>query len=171
MKKREYLSWHDFYAFLPTNLVLIHIQTPSDLTQTIQTIQTPQDLDIVMQYGALKENAISEYHGLISFLPTDLVLMPPETPSDPIQTLPDTIQTPQDIGIFMQYRALEEKAYFWPKVCGLLGKLDQGTLGMSDPSQVNLHQGHQGHQAIRTTRAIRATNKKMMKTMENNEKL
>ena len=55
-------------------------------------------------------------------------------------------------------------------------KLDQGTLGMSDPSQVNLHQGHQGHQghqAIRTTRAIRATknNKKMMKTMENNEKL
>ena len=53
----------------------------------------------------------------------------------------------------------------------LLVKLDQGTLGMSDPSQVNLHQGHQGHQAIRTTRAIRATNKKMMKTMENNEKL
>ena len=48
-------------------------------------------------------------------------------------------------------------------------KLDQGTLGMSDPSQVNLHQGHQGHQAIRTTRAIRATknNKTMMKTMEN----
>ena len=42
---------------------------------------------------------------------------------------------------------------------------------MSDPSQVNLHQGHQGHQAIRTTRAIRATNKKMMRTMENNEKL
>ena len=33
-----------------------------------------------------------------------------QTPSDPIQTLPDTIQTPQDIGIFMQYRALEEKA-------------------------------------------------------------
>ena len=52
-------------------------------------------------------------------------------------------------------------------------KLDQGTLGMSDPSQVNLHQGHQGHQAIRTTRAIRATknNKKLMKTMENYENL
>ena len=49
-------------------------------------------------------------------------------------------------------------------------KLDQGTLGMSDPSQVNLHQGHQGHQghqAIRTTK----NNKKLMKTMENNEKL
>ena len=45
-------------------------------------------------------------------------------------------------------------------------KLDQGTLGMSDPSQVNLHQGHQGHQghqAIRTTK----TNKK---TDENNGK-
>ena len=58
-----------------------------------------------------------------------------------------------------------------PKVFRRWEKLDQGTLGMSDPSQVNLHQGHQGHQAIRTTRAIRATNKKMMKTMENNEKL
>ena len=86
-KKREYLSWHDFYTFLPTDLVLIHIQTPSDLTQTLpDTIQTPQDIDIVMQYGALKENAISEYHGLIYFLPTDLVLMPPKTPSDTIQT-------------------------------------------------------------------------------------
>ena len=57
-------------------------------------------------------------------------------------------------------------------------KLDQGTLGMSDPSQVNLHQGHQGHQAIRTTRATRATrviratknNEKLIKTMENDEK-
>ena len=67
-KKREYLSWHDFYTFLPTDLVLIHIQTPSDLTQTLtDTIQTPQDIDIVMQYGALKENAISEYHGQYIF--------------------------------------------------------------------------------------------------------
>ena len=57
-------------------------------------------------------------------------------------------------------------------------RLDQGTLGMSDPSQVNLHQGHQGHQAIRTTRATRATrviratknNEKLIKTMENDEK-
>ena len=83
-KIRAYLIWHD-YTFLPTDLVLIHTQTPSDLTQTLpDTIQTPQDIDIVMQYGALKENAISEYHGLIYFLPTDLVLMPPKTPSDTI---------------------------------------------------------------------------------------
>ena len=43
-KKRDYLSWHD-YTFLPTDLVLIHTQTPSDLTQTLpDTIQTPQDI-------------------------------------------------------------------------------------------------------------------------------
>ena len=43
-KKRDYLSWHD-YTFLPTNLVLIHFQTPSDLTKTLpDTIQTPQDI-------------------------------------------------------------------------------------------------------------------------------
>ena len=84
-KKGQYLSWHDFYTFLPTDLVLMHPQTPLDPIQTLpDTIQTPQDIDIVMQYGALKENAISEYHGLIYFLPTDLVLMPPKTPSDTI---------------------------------------------------------------------------------------
>ena len=84
-KERQYLSWHDFYTFLPTDLVLIHPQTPPDPSQTLpDTIQTPQDIDIVMQYRALKENAISEYHGLIYFLPTDLVLMPPQTPSDTI---------------------------------------------------------------------------------------
>ena len=33
---------------------------------------------------------------------------------------------------------------------GSIGKLDQGPLGMSDTSQVNLHQGHQSHRAIRT---------------------
>jgi len=43
-------------------------------------------------------------------VPKYFALIHPQTPSDPIQTLPDTIQTPQDIGIFIQYRALEEKA-------------------------------------------------------------
>ena len=50
-------------------------------------------------------------------------------------------------------------------------KLDQGTLGMSDPSQVNLHQGHQDHQdhqVIRTTRAIRAT--RVIRATKNNGK-
>ena len=87
-KKGQYLSWHDFYTFLPTDLVLMHPQTPLDPIQTLpDTIQTPQDIDIFfMQYRALEEKVISEYHGLIYFLPTDLVLMPPQTPSDTIQT-------------------------------------------------------------------------------------
>ena len=41
-------------------------------------------------------------------MPKYFALIHPQTPSDPIQTLPDTIHTPQDIGIFIQYRALEE---------------------------------------------------------------
>ena len=65
-KKGQYLSWHDFYTFLPTDLVLMHPQTPLDPIQTLpDTIQTPQD--IFMQYRALEEKVISEYHGLIYF--------------------------------------------------------------------------------------------------------
>ena len=47
-------------------------------------------------------------------------------------------------------------------------KLDQGTLGMSDPPQVNLHQGHQGHQATRVIRANK-NNEKLIKPLENDE--
>ena len=65
-KKGQYLSWHDFYTFLPTDLVIMHPQTPLDPIQTLpDTIQTPQD--IFMQYRALEEKVISEYHGLIYF--------------------------------------------------------------------------------------------------------
>ena len=116
-KKRDYLSWHD-YTFLPTNLVLIHFQTPSDLTQTLpDTIQTPQDIDSVLQYRALKENPISEYYGLIYFLPTDLVLMPPQTPSDTILTLSkhpqsNTTQTSTDIDVFFCNRGYWKKGQY-----------------------------------------------------------
>ena len=65
-KKRQYLSWHDFYTFLQTDLVLIHPQTHSDSIQTpTDTIQTPPGIGIFMQYRALEEKTISEYHDLI----------------------------------------------------------------------------------------------------------
>ena len=47
-----------------------------------------------MQYRALEEKAISEYHDLIHFFLTDLVLMPPQTPSDTIQISSRHPQTP-----------------------------------------------------------------------------
>ena len=52
-KERQYLSWHDFYTFLPTDLVLIHPQTYSDSIQTpSDTIQTPPGIGLFMQYKA-----------------------------------------------------------------------------------------------------------------------
>ena len=78
---------------MPKYFVLIHPQTPSDPIQTLpDTIQTPQDIGIFMQYR--EEKAISEYHDLYIFLTTDLVLMPPQTPSDTIQLSSRHPQTP-----------------------------------------------------------------------------
>ena len=87
---------------MPKYFVLIHLQTPSDPIQTLpDTIQTPQDIDIFMQYRALEEKAISEYHGLLYLFANrfgidaspdilrhhlDII----QTPSDIIQTPPDT---------------------------------------------------------------------------------
>ena len=101
-EKRQYQSWHDFYTFLPTDLVLIHPQTPPDPSQTLpDTIQTPQDIDIFMQYRALEEKAISEYHGLIYLFANRFGIdASPDTLRhhlDIIQTPSDTIQTPPDI--------------------------------------------------------------------------
>ena len=87
---------------MPKYFVLIHLQTPSDPIQTLSdTIQTPQDIGIFMQYRALEEKAISEYHGLLYLFANrfgidaspdilrhhlDII----QTPSDIIQTPPDT---------------------------------------------------------------------------------
>ena len=84
------------------NFVLIHPQTPLDPIQTLpDTIQTPQDIDIFMQYRALEEKAISEYHGLIYLFANRFGIdASPDTLRhhlDIIQTPSDTIQTPPDI--------------------------------------------------------------------------
>ena len=78
-----------------------HPQTPS---------RHPPDIGVLRIRGHWKKGQYLSWHDFYTFLPTDLVIMHPQTPLDPIQTLPDTIQAPQDIGIFMQYRALEEKS-------------------------------------------------------------
>ena len=49
-------------------------------------------------------------HGLYKFAKY-FALIHTQAPSDLIQTLSDTIQTPQDTGVFMQYRALEKEQY------------------------------------------------------------
>ena len=104
-KKGQYLSWHDFYTFLPTDLVIMHPQTPLDPIQTLpDTIQTPQDIDIFMQYRALEKKVISEYHGLIYFFANRFGIdASPDTLRhhlDIIQKPSDTIQTPPDIDVF-----------------------------------------------------------------------
>ena len=75
-----------------------HPQTPS---------RHPPGIGVFNYLRALEEKAISELARLLYILPTDLVLIYPQTHSDSIQTPSDTIQTPPDIGIFMQYRAPE----------------------------------------------------------------
>ena len=85
-KKRDYLSWHD-YTFLPTDLVLIHTQTPSDLTKTLpDTIQTPQD---IRHFHAIQGTERKCNNSL-----TYCVLMLPQTPSDTIWTSSIHPQTP-----------------------------------------------------------------------------
>ena len=83
----------------------MHPQTPLDPIQTLpDTIQTPQDIDIFMQYRALEEKVISEYHGLIYFFANRFGIdASPDTLRhhlDIIQTPSDTIQTPPDIDVF-----------------------------------------------------------------------
>ena len=82
---------------MPKYFALIHPQTPSDPIQTLpDTIQTPQDIGIFIQYRALEEKAISEYYDLIYFFANrfGIELMPPQTPSDTIQTSSRHPQTP-----------------------------------------------------------------------------
>ena len=86
---------------LPKYFVLIQPQTPSRFQTLPNTIKTPQNIGIFMQYRALEEKAISEYHDLIYFVAN---IFAPDTLRhhlDIIQTPSDTIQTPPDI-VFMQ---------------------------------------------------------------------
>ena len=92
---------------MPKYFVLIQPQTPSDPIQTLpDTIKTPQYIGIFMQYRALEEKAISEYHDLIYFFANRFGIdASPDTLRhhlDIIQTPSDTIQTPPDIDVFMQ---------------------------------------------------------------------
>ena len=68
-----------------------------------------------MQYMALEEKAISEYHYLIYFFANRFGIdASPDTLRhhlDIIQTSSDTIQTPPDIDVFMQQRILEKGQY------------------------------------------------------------
>ena len=100
---------------MPKYFALIHPQTPSDPIQTLpDTIQTPQDIGIFIQYRALEEKAISEYHDLIYFFANRFGIdASPDTirhHPDIIQTPSDTIQTLPNIDVFMQQRVLEERA-------------------------------------------------------------
>ena len=92
---------------MPKYFVLILHQKPSDTIQTLpDTIKTPQNIGIFMQYRALEEKAISEYHDLIYFVANKFGFdASPDTLRhllDIIQTPSDTIQTPPDINVFMQ---------------------------------------------------------------------
>ena len=65
-KKRQYLSWQDFFTFLPTDLVSIPPQTHSDSIQTpSDTIQTPPGIGVFYAIQGTRIQTISEYHGLI----------------------------------------------------------------------------------------------------------
>ena len=110
-EKRQY---DDFYS---TVYDLYDICTPPDICQTPpDMIQTPSDTHrhhpdnpqtqaFLLIRGHWKERQYLSWHDFYTFLPTDLVLIHPQTHSDSIQTPSDTIQTPPGIGLFMQYKA------------------------------------------------------------------
>ena len=102
-KKRQYLSWQDFFTFLPTDLVSIPPQTHSDSIQTpSDTIQKPPGIGVfyAIQGTRIKDNIWVSWPNIIC-LPTHLVLIHPQTLSDPIQTPRDTVQTHPDKSVFM----------------------------------------------------------------------
>ena len=81
-----------------------HPDTPRHSQTLPDTIQTPQDIDICMQYRTMEVNAISEYHSLLYFLDNIFGIdASPDTLRhhlDIIQTPSDTIHTPPDIDVF-----------------------------------------------------------------------